>query len=68
MMAILKISCYFRCLAESFIPLIARILNIFYHLAGHQRYPIMVKNYYQYVMDKQKKSAVERLPDIAYAP
>lgn len=36
-------------------------------LMGHSS-PIMILNHYQYVMDKQKQSAVESLPGIPYAP
>ena len=36
-------------------------------LMGHSS-PAMILNHYQYVMDKQKRAAVEALPEISYVP
>ena len=36
-------------------------------LMGHSS-PVMILNHYQFVMDKQKRSAVESLPEIEYVP
>lgn len=36
-------------------------------LMGHSS-PVMILNHYQYVMDKQKREAIDALPDIPYVP
>lgn len=36
-------------------------------LMGHSS-PIMLLNHYQYVMDQQKRAAVQAIPDVTHVP